>query len=245
MSVFQREVPLLLASFSALLALSSCGEKNGSGNDEAGELIDQVCNMDCDHPKQCLRRTKDNPGPDDWKVVSAFCADSIYSLENLSLPEREFEMRKKCRVQDGGVHDPNEYETQDLPCSTSAKVDCSDWDWKSVVLSNDDEVTKIEGQALLLLFDNPSPLAACDTTRFLPLDDEGGFEVVDVSEGDLAYTLGLRSGDRIINFDGQEIIDYDDAMGGLAVFSELYESEHVLQVERNGATLNLRYEVVR
>ncbi|NVB39576.1 hypothetical protein G6O69_17165 [Pseudenhygromyxa sp. WMMC2535] len=234
----QRRSLSLLLSFSVSLALSACEGKLG-GDDEVGELIDNVYDSNCDNPKQCMRKNS----ADKWEVISAFCADPIYALDNLTLSEQTAEILLKCRSLDDDPHDPSDYLAQALSCDSSAQADCTNWSPESVVSPGDDGATDVDGQTLLALIEDPDPLTTCDTSRFSLQDGGGGFFATNVSEGDLAYALGLRSGDLVISLDSQQIVDYSDAMNALIYFSELPEGPHTLQINRDGHTLKLRYEV--
>lgn len=66
----------------------------------------------------------------------------------------------------------------------------------------------------------------------------GGLEVVDVSEGSLGETLGLRAGDRIVEIDGEAIREPADVGRVLARAGSKLE----LRFERDGASHRVTFE---
>lgn len=87
---------------------------------------------------------------------------------------------------------------------------------------------------------------ALQTVRVLPIEttpgEMKGFQIVRLDGGSLWERFGLRVNDKLLAFNDTEI---NSPQSGLAVLSEMRTSKLVfLKIERDGAPLTIRYQIV-
>jgi serine protease Do len=79
--------------------------------------------------------------------------------------------------------------------------------------------------------------------RIQDTDDSSGVKVLDVHEGSLAATAGVRESDVIVNIDGKRVKDTDDAREALQAAKE--KSSYQLVLNRGGQVMNLDIKIPR
>jgi serine protease Do len=79
--------------------------------------------------------------------------------------------------------------------------------------------------------------------RIQDTDDSSGVKVLDVHEGSLAATAGVRESDIIVNIDGKRVKDTDDAREALQAAKE--KSSYQLVLNRGGQVMNLDIKIPR
>lgn len=79
--------------------------------------------------------------------------------------------------------------------------------------------------------------------RIQDTDDSSGVKVLDVHEGSLAATAGIKESDIIVNIDGKRIKDTDEAREALQSARE--KSSYPLVLNRGGQVMNIEVKVPR
>ena len=79
--------------------------------------------------------------------------------------------------------------------------------------------------------------------RIQDTDDSSGVKVLDVHDGSLAATAGVKESDVIVNIDGKRVRDTDDAREALQGAKE--KSSYPLVLNRGGQVMNIEIKVPR
>lgn len=143
----------------------------------------------------------------------------------------------------GSVPFAQEFQCPQPSEPTEGAYNCGDWvpdDYVSGPISNN---YSIELDLISTLQNDPTPIFACDTTRVDLSDDV--LEITSASSTDMAYLLGLRNGDVLVEVNGMPLDTPTDVM---AAYYDLWveegELEYTLTILRGSSNTLLYYSVI-
>lgn len=77
--------------------------------------------------------------------------------------------------------------------------------------------------------------------RIQDTDDSSGVKVLDVYDGSLAATAGIKESDIIVNIDGKRVKDTDEARDALQAARE--RSSYPIVLNRGGQVMNIEIRI--
>lgn len=210
----------VVATVSVLFCAGLVGE--GCGCDTGEPYVDGDNELQCNQCTQYAYRCVDNHTVCAANAADAFQMGCQGSSEVKDCTQNEV-------GDDGGGE-------------TAGYGGCGSWSPGSYVSYSSQSATyEIEQELVDEITNDPYVLVACDSAYYVP--QSGGYYALDfINTADLAYHLGIQSGDVILSintYDLQWPQDYETALSALSS-----ETEFEVVIKRNGSVISLDYEIV-
>ena len=129
-----------------------------------------------------------------------------------------------------------------MPDPTEGAYSCASWDPDALITGPIGDDYGIYLNLITSLRNDPTPLFECDSAR---VNVTSGLVIQDAVSTDMAYLLGLRNGDLLVEVNGMSLADPLDAY---VAYNQLWEldgeTEYTLKIERNSQYVYLTYGVL-